>query len=75
MRIDPSNYIWWLVSRSAGIVALGLISLAVLLGPLGARRVLADQGGLIVHDDGDVELIGPIDERPRMRLRVPVKAA
>ena len=52
-----------------------LTKAALLLGPMGARRVLADQGGLIVHDDGDVELIGPIDERPRMRLRVPAKAA
>jgi thiamine biosynthesis lipoprotein len=48
---------------------------ALLLGPMGARRVLAEQGGLIVHDDGDVELIGPIDKRPRIRLRVPARAA
>jgi hypothetical protein len=30
---------------------------------------------LIVHDDGDVELIGPIDEPPRMLLRVAARAA
>jgi thiamine biosynthesis lipoprotein len=52
-----------------------LTKLALLLGPAGARDVLADQGGLIVHDDGDVELIGPIDEPPRLRVRVPAKAA
>jgi FAD:protein FMN transferase len=37
---------------------------ALLLGPLGARRVLARHGGVIVRDDGDVEEIGPLD-RPR----------
>jgi len=34
---------------------------ALLLGRAGARRVLAEHGGLIVHDDGDVEEIGPLD--------------
>jgi sulfoxide reductase heme-binding subunit YedZ len=29
---DPTLYVWWLVSRAAGIVALGLISGAVLIG-------------------------------------------
>ncbi|HEY7966736.1 MAG TPA: FAD:protein FMN transferase [Solirubrobacteraceae bacterium] len=52
-----------------------LTKAALLLGPAGARRVLAEQGGLVVHDDGDVELIGPIDEPARMRLRVLAKAA
>ncbi|HST34644.1 MAG TPA: FAD:protein FMN transferase [Solirubrobacteraceae bacterium] len=36
---------------------------ALLLGPLGARRVLAEHGGLVVHDDGDVEEIGSLDGR------------
>jgi thiamine biosynthesis lipoprotein len=34
---------------------------ALLLGPLGARRVLSRHGGVIVRDDGDVEEIGPLD--------------
>jgi FAD:protein FMN transferase len=34
---------------------------ALLLGPLGARRVLGEHGGLVVHDDGDVEEIGVLD--------------
>jgi FAD:protein FMN transferase len=38
-----------------------LAKAALLLGPLGARRVLAEHGGLAVHDDGDVEEIGPLD--------------
>ena len=36
--------------------------MALLLGPIGARRVLAEHGGLIVHDDGEVETIGPLNE-------------
>jgi thiamine biosynthesis lipoprotein len=34
---------------------------ALLLGPLGARRVLAEHGGVVVHDDGAVEEIGPLE--------------
>ncbi|HLM85772.1 MAG TPA: FAD:protein FMN transferase [Solirubrobacteraceae bacterium] len=52
-----------------GVTALGSTALeaetlsktALLGGPLGARRVLAEHGGLVVHDDGDVEEIGPLD--------------
>ena len=36
---------------------------ALLLGPAGAREVLGEQGGLIVHDDGHVEAIGPLGLR------------
>lgn len=39
-----------------------LSKLALLSGPAGARRALAEHGGLIVHDDGDVELVGPLSE-------------
>jgi thiamine biosynthesis lipoprotein len=35
-----------------------LSKLALLTGADGARRALAEHGGLVVHDDGDVELIG-----------------
>jgi sulfoxide reductase heme-binding subunit YedZ len=44
MRIDPANYIWWLVSRAAGIVALGLISIAVLIGLTMATKILRRPG-------------------------------
>jgi thiamine biosynthesis lipoprotein len=47
---------------------------ALLAGPRGARAVLAEHGGLVVHDDGDVELIGPVD-RPRLRIRLRELAA
>lgn len=38
-----------------------LTKMALLLGPLGARGALARHGGVIVHDSGDVEEIGPLD--------------
>jgi thiamine biosynthesis lipoprotein len=41
---------------------------ALLCGPKGAREVLAGQGGLIVHDDGRVEPVGPLAVQPRVRL-------
>lgn len=40
-----------------------LSKMALLLGPRGARRVLAEQGGVIVRDGGEVETIGPIEGR------------
>lgn len=50
------------------VTALGLSTLeaetlakwALLAGPTAARRVLGRRGGLVVHDDGTVELIGPM---------------
>ncbi|HXD54063.1 MAG TPA: FAD:protein FMN transferase [Solirubrobacteraceae bacterium] len=36
---------------------------ALLSGPGGARRILERHGGLSVHDDGDVELHGPLRAR------------
>lgn len=44
MRIDPANYLWWLVSRAAGIVALTLISLSVLIGLTMATKILRRPG-------------------------------
>ena len=40
-----------------------LSKMALLLGPAGAREVLAERGGIVIHDDGDVETIGPINGR------------
>lgn len=36
----PANYVWWLAARSAGIVALLLVTSAVLLGLAMAARVI-----------------------------------
>jgi FAD:protein FMN transferase len=65
--LDPStgSPVW---SGLIGATALGdsaleaetLSKMALLLGPAGARRVLAEHGGVIVHDSGDVEAIGSI---------------
>ena len=44
MKIDPTRYIWWLTSRSAGVVALGLVSLSVLLGLTMATKIMSRPG-------------------------------
>jgi sulfoxide reductase heme-binding subunit YedZ len=43
-RGEPLDYLWWLVSRAAGVIALLLISLAVLIGLAMASRVLCRPG-------------------------------
>ncbi|HSO98606.1 MAG TPA: FAD:protein FMN transferase [Solirubrobacteraceae bacterium] len=68
--LDPSTGTpaW---SGLIGATALGpsaleaetLSKLALLLGPAAAREVLAQYGGVIVHDDGAVESAGPCDWR------------
>ena len=64
-----------------GVTALGdtaleaetLSKIALLSGPRGARHMLADHGGVIIHDSGDVEVIGPVDRvGARARHRVAV---
>ncbi len=42
--------------------------MALLLGPQGARQVLTEHGGVITHDNGTVEAIGPIDGRINDKL-------
>jgi thiamine biosynthesis lipoprotein len=41
---------------------------ALLSGPAGGRALLTDRGGLLVHDDGRVERVGPLAVAPRIRL-------
>lgn len=51
-----------------GVTALGataleaetLSKIALLSGADGARRALADHGGVLIHDDGEVETVGPV---------------
>jgi len=43
---DTAQHIWWLASRAAGIVALGLLSASVLLGLAMAARALPPRPGL-----------------------------
>lgn len=59
-----------------GATALGATALeaetlsktALLSGPEGGRRTLAERGGLLVHDSGRVEPVGPLAVPPRIRL-------
>jgi len=41
---DPSALIWWLVSRASGIVALGLVTAAVLIGLTMSGKVMRRPG-------------------------------
>jgi sulfoxide reductase heme-binding subunit YedZ len=43
-RAEPLAYLWWLVSRASGVVALLLISLSVLIGLAMAARVIRRPG-------------------------------
>jgi len=59
-----------------GVTALGdtaleaetLSKAALLSGPEGGRRVLAERGGFLIHDSGRVELVGSLAVAPRIRL-------
>lgn len=41
---DPTVYLWWLVSRASGIVALGLVSATVMLGLTMSAKLLRRPG-------------------------------
>lgn len=41
---EPISYLWWLVSRASGIVALALVSLSVLMGFAMAARIIRRPG-------------------------------
>jgi thiamine biosynthesis lipoprotein len=60
---------------SSALEAETLSKLALLGGPDGARRALAGAGGLVVHDDGDVELIGPVGNHRTVAAHAPGSAA
>lgn len=47
----------------SAVEAETLAKAALLSGPTGARERLAELGGVLVHDDGEVELVGPIGAR------------
>jgi thiamine biosynthesis lipoprotein len=47
--------------------AEALAKAALLAGPAGAARWLSAHGGLVVHDNGDVEPFGPLRPRPASR--------
>jgi thiamine biosynthesis lipoprotein len=70
--LDPSTgepaWTGVIQATSLGATALEaetLAKMAFLAGPAAAGRVLAEQGGLIVRDDGSVELFGRLAEGDR----------
>jgi thiamine biosynthesis lipoprotein len=70
--LDPSTgepaWTGVIQATSLGATALEaetLAKMAFLSGPDDAREILSPHGGLIVLDDGTVELIGALTERPR----------
>jgi thiamine biosynthesis lipoprotein len=44
---------------------------ALLSGPDGGRRILGEHGGILFHEDGEAEAIGPIELEPKLTVRVP----
>lgn len=44
MRPEPLHYLWWLISRASGVVALALVSLSVLMGLSMAARAISRPG-------------------------------
>jgi len=62
-----------------GVTALGdtaveaetLSKAALLSGPEAGREILAERGGLLVHDSGEVERVGPLSVKPRIRVPEP----
>ena len=44
MRSEPLHYLWWLISRASGVVALVLVSLSVLMGLSMAARAIRRPG-------------------------------
>jgi thiamine biosynthesis lipoprotein len=72
--LDPSTQapVWsGLIAATAlgdsALEAETLSKMALLLGPAGARQVLAEHGGMIVHDDGEFETVGPVVFGPAVR--------
>jgi len=80
--LDPSTGLpaW---TGLVGVTALGASALeaetlakaALLSGPEGARSELAERGGMLIHDDGDVELVGPVAAKLVGRRSAQVPAA
>jgi sulfoxide reductase heme-binding subunit YedZ len=47
---DPAEYVWWLTSRAAGVVAFALVSLSVLIGLAMANRLVRGRSVVKLHE-------------------------
>jgi sulfoxide reductase heme-binding subunit YedZ len=47
---DPVEYVWWLGSRAAGVVAFALVSLSVLIGLGMANRLVRGRSVVKLHE-------------------------
>jgi sulfoxide reductase heme-binding subunit YedZ len=47
---DPAEYVWWLSSRAAGVVAFALVSLSVLIGLGMANRLVRGRSVVKLHE-------------------------
>ena len=54
-----------------GVEAETTAKAALLAGPDGARTALREHGGILFHEDGDAETVGPIELKPNLTVRVP----
>jgi FAD:protein FMN transferase len=52
----------------SAVEAETLAKAALLSGPEGGRSVLSERGGLMIHDSGRVETVGPLAAMPRIRI-------
>ena len=80
--LDPSTGMpaWTGVISATALAATALeaetlAKMALLSGPAEGRRILRATGGVLVHDDGDVELVGPVHERRRVQLSDTIRIA
>ena len=48
--VDPTQHIWWLMSRASGIVALGLITASVALGLAMANKLIRGRNVAGLHE-------------------------
>jgi FAD:protein FMN transferase len=55
----------------SGVEAETIAKAALLSGPEGARELLRAHGGVIFHEDGEAEPVGPIELKPRLTVRIP----
>jgi thiamine biosynthesis lipoprotein len=54
-----------------GVEAEATAKAALLSGPDSGRPILREHGGILFHEDGEAEAVGPIEVQPKLTVRVP----